>query len=76
MEVIEIISSYVNKGNNILRVEYQTINNDNIKSDVIEFHYVEEFGYDVNSTMDVFDDYDMDYDGVETWDDNEERIVY
>ena len=45
MEVIEIISSYVNKSNNILKVEFQVLNNNNITSDTIEYHYVEEFGY-------------------------------
>ena len=36
MEVIEIISSYVNKSNNILKVEFQMLNNDNITSDTIK----------------------------------------
>ena len=74
MEIIEIISSYINKSNNILKVEFQELNNDNIVSDTIEYHYVEEFGYNIDMTTDIFDDYDMDFDGMETWNDELEEV--
>ena len=74
MEVIEIISSYVNKSNNILKVEFQMLNNDNIISDTIEYHYVEVFGYNIDMTMDVFDDYDSDFDEMETWNDEVDEV--
>mgnify|MGYP003683871607 FL=1 len=74
MEVIEIISSYVNKSNNILKVEFKVLNNDNITSDTIEYHYVEEFGYNIDMTMDVFDDYDSDFDEMETWNDEVDEV--
>ena len=74
MEIIEIISSYINKSNNILKVEFQVLNNDNIVSDTIEYHYIEEFGYNIDMTTDIFDDYDMDFDGMETWNDELEEV--
>ena len=74
MEIVEIISSYINKSNNILRVEFQVLNNDNIKSDTIEYHYIEEFGYNLDITIDVFDDYDTDYDSMETWKDDDGEV--
>ena len=75
MEITEIISSYINKGNNLLRVEFQVLNDDSVKSDIIEYHYVKEFGYDVEIIMDVFDNYDTDYDELEMWDDDGDEVL-
>lgn len=75
MEIREIISSYINKDSNILRVEFQMLEDEGTRTDVIEYEYVEEFGYDTESTMDVFEDYDTDYDEWETWDNDGEVFI-
>jgi hypothetical protein len=75
MEIIEIISSYINKDSNILKVEFRLLNDEGTRSDVIEYEYIEEFGYDVEGTMDIFDDYDTDFDEWETWDNENEVYI-
>lgn len=60
MEVIEILSSFVNKDNNIIRVEFQMLNDEGVRTDVIEFEYFTDFGYDIDTTIDIFDSIDKD----------------
>ena len=50
MEVIEIVSHFINRDSNMLRVEFRCIGDDIniVRTDVIEYQYVEEFGYDVS----------------------------
>jgi|TARA_R110001592_G_scaffold3085_2_gene17216 hypothetical protein len=75
MEIIEIISSYLNKSSNILRVEFRIVNDESTRTDVIEYQYIEEFGYYADGTMDVFEDYDTNFDEWETWEDKEEGFI-
>lgn len=63
MEVIEIISLFINEENNIIKVEFQMIEDEGIRSDVIEYDEFINFGYKTES-MNVFDDIDDD-----NWDD-------
>lgn len=63
MEVIEIVSHFINRDSNMLRVEFRCIGDDidMVRTDVIEYQYVEEFGYD--DTLDFygfFDDFEND----------------
>lgn len=74
MEVIEILSSFVNKDSNILRVEYQMLNDEGIRTDVIEFEYFNDFGYSVDDTIDVFDTFDLDEEDEWGFDDSEVYI--
>ena len=65
MEVIEIISNFVNKDNNVVEVEFRMRgdNEDVVRVDTIEFEYLNDFGYGVNfMTTDIFEDIDDDWD--------------
>lgn len=68
MEVLEIISSYVNKESNIIRVEFRMIGDEGIRQDVIEFEYIKDFGYYEDDLMDVFESIDTEDDEWEDWD--------
>ena len=50
MEVVEIISNYINKDNNVVEVEFRIIgdNEDMVRTDTIEFEFLNDFGYGVN----------------------------
>ena len=74
MEIIEILTAYGNKSENILRIEFLVLNDEGSRSDVIDYNVVEEFGYDVEMNLDVFDDYDTDYDEIETWDNDDNEV--
>ena len=73
MEVIEIVSHFVNRDSNVLRVEFRCMGDelDEVRTDVIEYTYVEEFGYDggvdYNEYFDEYEEDEWDYD-----DDDEE----
>jgi len=73
MEVREIISSFINKESNILKVEFRFIGDEGVRQDVIEFEYVQEFGYDDSDTMDVFESVDMD-DEWDDWDSEDSEV--
>jgi translation elongation factor P/translation initiation factor 5A len=65
MEVIEIISNFINKDNNVVEVEFRVIgdSDDVIRLDTIEFEYLNDFGYGVNfMETDIFNDIDEDWD--------------
>lgn len=65
MEVIEIISNFINKDNNVIEVEFMMMGDkeDTVRTDIIEFEYLNDFGYGVNfSTVDIFNDIDDEWD--------------
>jgi len=69
MEIIEIISHYVNKDLNMLEVCFRTINDneDTVRNDQIDYSIVQEYGFDVESNIydlfeEIFDDEDQDND--------------
>jgi len=74
MEIIEILTVYGNKSENILSVEFQVLNDEESRSDIIDYNVVEEFGYDIEMNLDVFEDYDTDYDELETWDNDDNEV--
>ena len=64
MEVIEIISNFVNKDNNVVEVEFRMRGDgdDVVRIDTIEFEYLNDFGYGVNfMDTDIFDSIDDDW---------------
>lgn len=74
MEVIEILSHFVDKNQNIISVEFRLFEDDEdvVREDIIEYNYFEEFGYDEKSVFDLFDELDESDD----WeDDNYEYIA-
>jgi hypothetical protein len=67
MEVIEIISHFINRDNNMLSVEFR-LNTDlpsEVRSDVIEYEHIVDFGFD-SIEQDVLD--------IEYEDDEDEDI--
>jgi len=74
MEIVEIISSYISKESNIIRVEFKFMGDEGIRQDVIEFQYMKDFGYYDDYMMDVFDSTDFDSEGWEDWEENENEI--
>ena len=69
MEVIEIISHYINKDSNVLSVEFRTMDDgmDMVRKDIIEYEYLEEFGYVEEAFEGFYDDEDDEWE----WDDEE-----
>ena len=91
MEVIEVISHYVDKTQNIINIEFRLLGDteDDVREDMIEYSFFEEFGFDNNKDFDIFesiideeDEWDTDeYDYINNEDDllsflNEYYIVY
>jgi len=74
MEVVEIISSYINIDNNILKVEFKFIGDEGIRQDVIEFEYVKDFGYYEDDILEVFDSIDYEDDDWEDWDTKDDEV--
>jgi hypothetical protein len=70
MEVIEIISHYIDKNKNLISVEFRTSSDDDdmVREDMIEYSYYEEFGYDEKSVFDLFEELD---DLEDDWGDDE-----
>lgn len=70
MEVIEIISHYIDKNKNLISVEFRTTvdDDDMVREDMIEYSYYEEFGYDEKSVFDLFEELD---DLEDDWEDEE-----
>ena len=67
MEVIEIISHFINKDSNMLRVEFRCIEDDTdmVRVDTIEYERLQEYGYDDSITYDEFFE---EYEDEDEWD--------
>jgi hypothetical protein len=91
MEVIEVISHYVDKTQNIINIEFRLLGDteDDVREDMIEYSFFEEFGFDNTKDFDIFesiideeDEWDNDeYDYINNEDDlltflNEFYVVY
>jgi len=74
MEVIEIISNYIDKTQNLIIVEFKTTedNDDMVREDIIEYSFYEEFGYD---NKDVFGLFTEDEDDNDEWDNDEYDFI-
>ena len=91
MEVVEVVSHYIDKTQNILNVEFRLLGDseDEVREDIVEYLYFEEFGFDNTKDFDIFesiideeDEWDNDdYDYIDNEDDllsflNEYYVVY
>jgi len=79
MEIVEIISHYVDKQQNIINVEFRIFGDDDdvIREDIIEYTYFEEFGFDDKKDLHIFEEImDEDEDGDEWDDDDFDYIQY
>jgi hypothetical protein len=59
MEIKEIVSYFLNTDSNILEVSFRTIDDEDdvIRTDSIDYTFVEDYGFDlVTETFDFFDD--------------------
>jgi len=58
MEVIEIISHYIDKTQNLIIVEFKMLGDDDdmIREDFIEYSFYEEFGFDNSKDFKIFED--------------------
>jgi hypothetical protein len=74
MEVIEIVSHYIDKTQNLINVEFKLVGDDDdtIREDFIEYSYFEEFGFDNKKDFRLFESLleedewqDDDYDYIE-----------
>jgi len=73
MEVVEIISHYVDKNTNLISVEFRLSVDDEdvVREDMIEYNYYEEFGYDEKSVFDLFESLDDE----DEWGDDEYEYI-
>lgn len=73
MEVVEIISHYIDKNTNLISVEFRLSQDDDevVREDMIEYSFFEEFGYDEKSVFDLFEELD----DVEDWEDDEYEYI-
>ena len=57
MEVVDIISHYIDKTQNLINVEFRLLEDDDdiIREDIIEYSYFEEFGFDNSKNFDIFE---------------------
>ena len=74
MEIVEIISHYIDKNQNIINVEFKLLGDDEdiVREDIIEYSFFEEFGYDNKKSYDIFESFiDEDEDEWDFEDDTE-----
>lgn len=91
MEIIDIISHYVDKSQNLINVEFRTTQDDEdvVREDFIEYSFFEEFGFDNKKDFQIFesimedeeDEWDDEYDYIQNEDSlisflNEYYVVY
>lgn len=58
MEVVEIISHYIDKTQNLINVEFKMMGDDDdmVREDFIEYSFFEEFGFDNSKDFGIFED--------------------
>jgi hypothetical protein len=56
MEVIEVLSNYIDKSQNVIIVEFRTTEDDDdmIREDFIEYSHYEDFGFDNKNIFELF----------------------
>lgn len=80
MEVVEIVSHYIDKTQNLINIEFKILGDDDdmIREDFIEYSFFEDFGYDNKKDFQIFESLleedeweDDDYDYI----DNEDNLI-
>lgn len=73
MEVVEILSHFVDKNKNLISVEFRLSvdDEDMVREDMIEYNYYEEFGYDEKSVFDLFEELD----DTDDWEDDDYEYI-
>lgn len=65
MEVIEIVSYYLNENTKILNISFRMLNDeeDTVRNEKLHYSIIEEYGYDlITENFDFFGDYDEEED--------------
>lgn len=57
MEIIDILSHYIDKTQNLIIVEFRMLGDeeDFVREDFIEYSFFEEFGFDNNKNFEIFE---------------------
>jgi hypothetical protein len=57
MEVIEVVSHYIDKTQNLINVEFKMVGDDDdtIREDFIEYSFFEDFGFDNKKDFELFE---------------------
>ena len=83
MEVVEILSHYIDKTQNLINVEFRFIGDDDdlIREDLIEYTFFEEFGFDNKKNFEIFNEVieesdEWEDDDVEYFNDEETLISF
>lgn len=73
MEVLEIEDYFVNRDNNMLTVSFRMVGDaeTTIREDIIEYNYIEEFGYNVEYMSNEYDVFDDEW---EEWDEDDDDM--
>jgi len=69
MEVVEIISHYIDKNQNIINIEFKLMGDDDdiVREDIIEYNFFEEFGYDNKKPYEMFESFINEDDDEDEW---------
>jgi len=75
MEVIEIISNYIDKEQNLIIVEFKLLEDseEEVREDFIEYNFFEEFGYDNNNKFEILNQ--LIEEDEDEWGDDEYDII-
>ena len=76
MEVIDIITHYIDKHQNIINVEFRMLGDDEntTREDLIEYSFFEEFGFDNKKDFKILESI-LDDDEKDDWDDDDYDIM-
>lgn len=75
MEVIEVISQYIDKVQNLINVEFRMLGDgdDVTREDFIEYSFFEDFGFDNSKDFDIFESI-LEDDDEDEWEDDVDYI--
>ena len=74
MEIVEVLSHYIDKNQNIINIEFKLMGDDDdtVREDIIEYSFFEQFGYDNKKSYEMFESFLNEDDNVDEWDDDED----
>jgi hypothetical protein len=81
MEVVDVYSHHIDKTQNLITVEFKVLGDDDdmVREDFIEYNFFEEFGYDNQKDMSIFEsvleEEDEWYDDNYTYIENEDKLI-
>ena len=78
MEVVEIISHYIDKNQNIINIEFKLMGDEDdiVREDIIEYNFFEEFGYDNKKPYEMFESFITEDEDEDEWDMDDDDVDY